>query len=58
MIIETTAGQKYRVRETNSDDLAHVWFGIEVKKVGASYEAKKNAREILVRKAGAVQIAA
>lgn len=57
MIIETTAGQKFQVRETGHTDLSHVWYGVEVKKVGAAFEPKKNAREILVRKLGAVKIA-
>lgn len=51
MIIETSSNQFYRVRETGSADLAHVWHGIAVKRVKGAWVAKANAREILVRKA-------
>ncbi len=51
-IIETTSGQTYQVRETNDAALAHVWFGIEVKRAKGTFVPKKNAREMLVRKAG------
>lgn len=53
MIIETLANQTYRVRETGNTELAHVWWGTEVKRVRGEFVAKKNAREILVRKTGA-----
>ena len=33
MIIETSDNRFYRVTETGSADLAHVWFGVAVKKV-------------------------
>lgn len=51
MIIETSANRFYRVTETGSPDLAHVWTGTEVKRVRGEYVAKKNARPELVRKA-------
>lgn len=50
MIIETSSNQLYRVRETGDADLAHVWFGVAVKRAKGEYVTKKNAREILVRK--------
>ena len=54
MIIETTSNQLFHVRETGDADLAHVWLGIEVKRVAAgNFRPKAKAREILVRKAGA-----
>jgi hypothetical protein len=52
MIIETTANQLYRVRETNDPDLAHVWYGVAVKRAGGAFVNKVSAREELVRKAG------
>lgn len=62
MIIQTSAGQLFQVRETGLD---HAWIGTEVKrsfamncgdgpdygKRRAVYEPKAKAREILVRKA-------
>jgi hypothetical protein len=51
MIIETSANQLYRVTETGDADLAHVWSGIEVKRVRGEFVPKKNARPALVRKA-------
>lgn len=63
MIIQTSDNRFYRVTETGSADLAHVWNGIEVKhaagrwsdklngNVGPHWAPKKNAREQLVRKA-------
>jgi hypothetical protein len=49
-IIETSAGQHYAVRETGDPDLAHVWFGIAVKRSKGAWSPKAKAREILVRK--------
>jgi len=51
MIIETSDNRLYRVRETGNTDLAHVWFGLRVKKTSAGYVPVKNARDELVRKA-------
>lgn len=51
MIIEDSANQLYRVRDTNDPNLAHVWFGIAVKRVKGEYVPKAKARETLVRKA-------
>ena len=56
MIIQTTANQLYRVRETGNPDLAHVWFGIAVKAVKGAFVDRKNAREELVRKVGTVVV--
>lgn len=50
MIIETSANRFYSVRDTNDASLAHVWFGVEVKKVRGDFIPKKNARQELVRK--------
>ena len=33
MIIETSDNRFYRVIETNSHDLAHLWSGLELKRV-------------------------
>lgn len=57
MIIETTAGQHFAVTETGVIDLAHVWNGVEVKRVKGAWVAKKPARPILVRKTGARLVA-
>ena len=51
MVIETSANRLYRVTDTNSADLAHVWYGTEVKRVAGAYVPKKNARVELIRKA-------
>lgn len=53
MIIQTTANQFFRVRETGSAELAHVWHGVEVKRVRGAFVEKAKARETLVRKVGA-----
>jgi hypothetical protein len=50
MIIETSANQTFRVTETGDAGLAHVWNGVEVKKVRGAWVDKKNARSVLVRK--------
>lgn len=50
-IIQTSANQFFRVRDTGSADLAHVWYGVAVKRVRGEWVAKAGAREILVRKA-------
>lgn len=51
LIVETSAGQLYRVAETGDPDLAHVWNGIAVKRKGNGWVDKANARPELVRKA-------
>jgi hypothetical protein len=55
MIIETSDNRFYRVVETNQTDLAHVWYGFEVKKVGSLFvqtaKAARSSRAELVRKA-------
>lgn len=50
MIIQTTAGELFQVRETGDASLEHVWLGVAVKRSGENFIPKKNAREILVRK--------
>lgn len=57
-IIKTSAGQLYRVRETGDQATAHVWLGIEVKRTAGGFTPKKNAREVLVRKAATSLISA
>ena len=37
MIIETSANRFYQVEETGNPDLAHVWFGRRVKRVGGMF---------------------
>lgn len=51
-IIETSAGQFYRVRETNDPDLAHVWYGVRVKRAKVGFVDSARLIEELVRKAG------
>lgn len=51
MVIETSCNRFYRVTETGNPDLAHVWMGVEVKRVRGQFVDKKNARQELVRKA-------
>lgn len=52
-IIETTDNRFYRVTETGSADLAHVWSGTRVKRSAGQWVDCKNARQELVRKIGA-----
>lgn len=52
-VIETTCNQLFRIRETGRPELAHVWHGVPVKRARGGFADKVNAREILVRKAGA-----
>ena len=52
MIIETSSNHLYRVRETGDANLAHVWFGIPVKRTKAGFVPKAKARETLIRKEG------
>jgi len=56
MIIQETNGSYQLVRETGNPDMAHVWFGTEVKKVAGGFAKKKNAKERLVRKEAATII--
>jgi hypothetical protein len=51
LIIETSANELYRVRETGNPDLAHCWIGIAVKRVKGEFVPKAKRREELVRKA-------
>jgi hypothetical protein len=59
MIIETTENRFYSVRETGDENLAHVWYGYEVKKLsprqaiisGCDFAPKGKARMQMVRKA-------
>lgn len=57
-IIETSANQFFFVRDLDDESLAHVWEGIEVKRVKGGWETKAKAKPILVRKAGCTVIAA
>lgn len=50
MIIETSCNNFYQVRETNNENLAHVWFGVAVKRVKGEWVPKAKARQELVRK--------
>lgn len=50
MVIETSANHFYQVRETNDANLAHVWFGLAVKRAKGAWVPKAKAREVLVRK--------
>ena len=52
-IVETTAGQFFRVTETGDPSLAHVWHGVQVKKTKAGYVDAPKGYTGLVRKAGA-----
>lgn len=52
-IIQTLDGSFYRVTETGSADLAHVWNGVRVMRKFGEWIDRKNARVELVRKAGA-----
>jgi len=54
MIIETSSNQIYKVRETNNENLQHVWFGIEVKFVKGQWVPKAKAKETLVRKMASI----
>ncbi|MFC7700933.1 hypothetical protein ACFQX9_30155 [Bradyrhizobium sp. GCM10028915] len=51
-IIETSANQFYRVTETGDANLAHVWNGVQVKRVKGGWADKAKARTELVRKVG------
>lgn len=51
VIIETADNRLYRVTETGSPDLAHVWNGVRVKIVKGQVVDLKSARTELVRKA-------
>jgi hypothetical protein len=57
MIVETLANEFYSVTETNDVNLAHVWFGVPVKKTKDGYVPKAKARQILVRKQGCKVVA-
>lgn len=52
MIIETTDNRYFQVRETDCPELAHVWFGIPVKRAKGVFIPRVKARETLVRKEG------
>lgn len=57
-IVQDLAGQFFQVRDAGSADLAHVFHGMAVKRVGGGFAPKKGAREILVRKVGCRVVAA
>ena len=50
LIVEDSANRFFRVRETGDASLAHVYFGIEVKRIKGAFVPKAKARETLVRK--------
>ena len=50
MIVETSSNHLCNVRETGCADLAHVWIGVEVKRVKGAFVPKAKARPTLVRK--------
>jgi hypothetical protein len=50
MIIETSCNNFYQVRETENPNLAHVWYGVAVKRVKGEWVPKAKARTELVRK--------
>ncbi len=52
LIVEDTATRLFRVRDPDHADVAHVWIGIEVKRLHAGYVPRAKAREQLVRRAG------
>lgn len=60
MIIKTSCGRTYRVFETNTPELAHVWYGVPVKKTRNGWEDKvptsAQLASTLVRKAGSVVV--
>jgi hypothetical protein len=52
MIIETSANRFYQVTETNIPELAHCWYGFELRrKVGEYIIKRPGERAELVRKA-------
>ena len=51
MIIETSDNRLYRVVEINDPALAHLWYGIEVKRIKDGFVHRKNARPQAIRKA-------
>jgi hypothetical protein len=63
MIIETSANELYRVRETGNSATAHVWYGTPVKRTKGGFVAKAEAlnanfREHPVRKAASRVVSA
>lgn len=50
-VIEDSANRLYAVRDTEDKDLAHCFYGVEVKRIGGAYVPKAKAREYLVRRA-------
>lgn len=50
MVVETSCNNFYKVEETNNPNLAHVWFGVAVKRVKGQWVPKVKARKELVRK--------
>jgi hypothetical protein len=56
MIIETSANQLYSVTESTNPNMAHVYMGKPIKRVGTGYaltaDAKRQSKVSLVRKLG------
>jgi hypothetical protein len=50
MIIETSCNQLFYVVETNDPSLAHVWYGLQVKRAKGTFLKVAKARLTLVRK--------
>jgi len=58
MIIETSDNRFYRVTDHIDADLAHLWFGVAVKKVKGEWVNKAKARVEMVRKAASTVVEA
>lgn len=58
MIIETSANQLFFVVELVDEHLAHCWNGLRVKRAKGGFVTIKNAKPMLVRKAGCRTVAA
>ena len=58
MIIQTSDNRFFRLADHADPDMSHVWLGFEVKKARGGFVDKKNAREMLVRKAASQIVAA
>lgn len=57
MIAQTTDGRLFMVADYDDANLAHVWRGVEVKRVKGGYTVKSGAKETMVRKAGSKIVA-
>ncbi|MET4184933.1 hypothetical protein ABIB94_007062 [Bradyrhizobium sp. JR7.2] len=57
MIIETSANQLFFVVEPADEHLSHCWNGLRVKRAKGGFVTIKNAKPVLVRKAGCRTVA-